>query len=128
MFFDLSIGKILVLAVIALVVFGPDQLPKMAHQLGHTLRELRRRIEAQHAARPVPSRPNLADQRQSLRVWMQRCPDEFVRDVGAIVLGRIDVIDAEFGCAPQNRDRLFAVSRRPEHLRTRELHGAEADA
>jgi sec-independent protein translocase protein TatB len=41
-FFDLSIGKILVLAVIALVVFGPDQLPKMAHQLGHTLRELRR--------------------------------------------------------------------------------------
>ena len=42
MFLDLSIGKILVLAVIALVVFGPDQLPKMAHQLGHTLRELRR--------------------------------------------------------------------------------------
>jgi sec-independent protein translocase protein TatB len=41
-FLDLSIGKILVLAVIALVVFGPDQLPKMAHQLGHTLRELRR--------------------------------------------------------------------------------------
>jgi sec-independent protein translocase protein TatB len=41
-FFDLSIGKILVLAVIALVVFGPDQLPKMAHQLGHTLRELRK--------------------------------------------------------------------------------------
>ena len=42
MFLDLSIGKILVLAVIALVVFGPDQLPKMAHQLGHTLRELRK--------------------------------------------------------------------------------------
>ena len=42
MFFDLSIGKILVLAVIALVVFGPDQLPKMAHQAGRTLRELRR--------------------------------------------------------------------------------------
>jgi sec-independent protein translocase protein TatB len=41
-FLDLSIGKILVLAVIALVVFGPDQLPKMAHQLGHTLRELRK--------------------------------------------------------------------------------------
>ncbi len=42
MFFDLSIGKILVLAVIALVVFGPDQLPKMASQAGRTLRELRR--------------------------------------------------------------------------------------
>lgn len=42
MFFDLSITKILVLAVIALVIFGPDQLPKMASQAGRTLRELRR--------------------------------------------------------------------------------------
>lgn len=42
MFFDLSIGKILVLAVIAVVIFGPDQLPKIASQAGRTLRELRR--------------------------------------------------------------------------------------
>ena len=42
MFFDLSIGKILVLAVIAVVIFGPDQLPKLASQAGRTLRELRR--------------------------------------------------------------------------------------
>jgi sec-independent protein translocase protein TatB len=41
-FFDLSIWKILVLGVIALVIFGPDQLPKMASQAGRTLRELRR--------------------------------------------------------------------------------------
>ena len=41
-FLDLSFGKILVLAVIAIVVFGPDQLPKIARQAGSTLRELRR--------------------------------------------------------------------------------------
>jgi sec-independent protein translocase protein TatB len=41
-FLDLSFGKILVLAVIAIVVFGPDQLPKMAQQAGRTLRELRK--------------------------------------------------------------------------------------
>jgi sec-independent protein translocase protein TatB len=40
--FDLSIGKILVLAVIAIVIFGPDQLPKIAAQAGRALRELRR--------------------------------------------------------------------------------------
>lgn len=40
--FDLSITKLLVLAVIALVIFGPDQLPKMAGQLGRGLRDLRR--------------------------------------------------------------------------------------
>jgi sec-independent protein translocase protein TatB len=40
--FDLSIPKILVLAVIALVVFGPDQLPRLAAQAGRALRDFRR--------------------------------------------------------------------------------------
>jgi sec-independent protein translocase protein TatB len=40
--FDLSITKLLVLAVLALVIFGPDQLPRMAQQLGRSLRDLRR--------------------------------------------------------------------------------------
>jgi sec-independent protein translocase protein TatB len=43
--FDLSIGKILVLAVIALVVFGPHELPKMAAKAGKALRELRKIAE-----------------------------------------------------------------------------------
>jgi len=40
--FDLSLTKIAVLLVIAVVIFGPDQLPKVAAQAGRTLRELRR--------------------------------------------------------------------------------------
>jgi sec-independent protein translocase protein TatB len=43
--FDLSIGKLLILAVIALVVFGPNELPKMASQAGKALRDLRRIAE-----------------------------------------------------------------------------------
>jgi sec-independent protein translocase protein TatB len=43
--FDLSIGKLLVLAVIALVVFGPNELPKIASQAGKALRDLRRIAE-----------------------------------------------------------------------------------
>jgi len=39
--FDLSLPKLLVLAVIALVVFGPDQLPTIAAQAGRALRDLR---------------------------------------------------------------------------------------
>ena len=37
--FDLSLTKIAVLLVIAVVIFGPDQLPKVAAQAGRTLRE-----------------------------------------------------------------------------------------
>jgi sec-independent protein translocase protein TatB len=40
--FDLSFFKIAVLAVIAIVVFGPDQLPKLAAQAGRALRDVRR--------------------------------------------------------------------------------------
>jgi sec-independent protein translocase protein TatB len=39
--FDLSIPKLLVLAVIALVIFGPNELPRIARQAGKALRDLR---------------------------------------------------------------------------------------
>jgi sec-independent protein translocase protein TatB len=47
--FDLSLPKLLVLAVIALVVFGPKELPKIASQAGRALRELRKLAEGAKA-------------------------------------------------------------------------------
>jgi sec-independent protein translocase protein TatB len=39
--FDLSLPKLLVLAVIALIIFGPSELPQIAAQAGRALRDLR---------------------------------------------------------------------------------------
>ena len=39
--FDLSIPKLLILAVIALVIFGPSELPTIAARVGRALRDLR---------------------------------------------------------------------------------------
>lgn len=47
--FDLSVLKILVLGVLALVIFGPDQLPKIASQAGRALRDLRRLADSAKA-------------------------------------------------------------------------------
>ena len=47
--FDLSIPKLLALAVIALIVFGPNELPKIASQAGRLLRDLRRIAEGAKA-------------------------------------------------------------------------------
>jgi sec-independent protein translocase protein TatB len=47
--FDLSFTKLLVLAVIALLVFGPKELPKIASQAGRALRDLRRIAEGAKA-------------------------------------------------------------------------------
>jgi sec-independent protein translocase protein TatB len=47
--FDLSFLKLLVLGVLALVIFGPDQLPKLASQAGRALRDLRRLADSARA-------------------------------------------------------------------------------
>ena len=43
--FDLSLSKLLVLTVIAFVIFGPNELPKIASQIGRALRDLRKIAE-----------------------------------------------------------------------------------
>ena len=47
--FDLSITKLLVLAVIALVIFGPNELPRIMRQAGRALRDLRQIAEGAKA-------------------------------------------------------------------------------
>ena len=59
--FDLSFGKILFLAVIALVIFGPHELPKMAAKAGKALRELRRIAEGAKADLREGLGPEFAD-------------------------------------------------------------------
>ncbi|MUL42323.1 Sec-independent protein translocase subunit TatB [Streptomonospora sp. PA3] len=39
--FNIGAGEFIALAVLALVIFGPDQLPKAAAQIGRVLRQLR---------------------------------------------------------------------------------------
>lgn len=40
--FDIGLEKFALLLVLALIIFGPDQLPRVARQAGQTLRQLRR--------------------------------------------------------------------------------------
>jgi sec-independent protein translocase protein TatB len=39
--FDFGMGEIVVLAVLALLVLGPEQIPTCARQLGRTVRQIR---------------------------------------------------------------------------------------
>jgi len=59
--FDLSVTKILVLAVIALVVFGPNELPKVAAKAGQALRDLRRIADGAKADLKEGLGPEFAD-------------------------------------------------------------------
>jgi sec-independent protein translocase protein TatB len=59
--FDLSLPKLLILAVLALVVFGPHELPKMAAHAGRALRDLRRIAEGAKADVRQGLGPEFAD-------------------------------------------------------------------
>ena len=74
----------------------------------------------------VASPAYLADQREVLRVRMQRLPDELVGHVGTVELGGVDVVHAEFDRPPQHGQRFVAITRRSEHAGPRKLHRAEA--
>jgi sec-independent protein translocase protein TatB len=58
---DLSIPNLLVLIVIALVIFGPNELPKIAAQVGRALRDLRRIAEDASKDLREELGPELAD-------------------------------------------------------------------
>jgi sec-independent protein translocase protein TatB len=59
--FDLSLPKLLILAVLALVVFGPNELPKMAAHAGRALRDLRRIAEGAKSDLREGLGPDFAD-------------------------------------------------------------------
>jgi len=61
LFFDLSITKLLILGIIGLMIFGPDQLPKIAAQAGKALRDLRRLAENARSDLSESLRPEFRD-------------------------------------------------------------------
>ena len=75
----------------------------------------------------VAAAPDLRDEEQVVGVRVQRLVDQLVGHVGPVVLGGVDVVDAQLDRAAQHGDRRVAVPRRAEHAGTGELHGAEAD-
>ena len=89
--------------------------------------QLRRGQRRQPGAVLVTAGAHLGDELEVLRVGVQRLADEVVDDVGPVVLGGIDVVDAELDGAAQDGAGRVGVTGRAEDARPGELHGPEAD-
>ena len=70
----------------------------------------------------------LGDDDEIVGIGMERFANELIGDVRAVIVARVDVIDAARRRLAQHRDRAVAVLRRPEHPRSGELHRAVAEA
>ena len=88
--------------------------------------QLGRALGRQPRALRVAARTDLRDELQALGVRVQGLADEVVDDVGTVVLRGVDVVDAELDRAPEHGAGGVGVARRPDDVRTGELHGAEA--
>jgi sec-independent protein translocase protein TatB len=92
-FLDLNFSKLLVLAVLALVIFGPDRLPGLAAQAGRMLRELGRMAEGatselQESLGPEFSQFDMADLNPK-RFVRKHLLDEFTGE-GTLLGGAAD--------------------------------------
>ena len=86
------------------------------------------RLRGQPAAPVVAATADLGDELEVVRVGVQCLADQVVDDVGPVVLGGVDVVDAELDRAAQHGPGGVWIAGRAEHAGSGELHGAEADA
>ena len=93
----------------------------------HRGAKLLRSLGGRPATVGVANRAELGDDHQVLRVGVQRLADQLVGHVRPVVLGRVDVVDAQFDSSPQDPDRLVVVTRWAHHPRAGKLHRAESD-
>lgn len=111
--FDLSIPKLLFLAVIALIIFGPNELPKIAGQAGRALRDLRRIAEGAKNDLREGLGPEFAnfeiDDLNPKRFVAKHLFDDVNGDNGSTRAAAQDAHDTQ---APQTRTSLLAPGER----------------
>ena len=57
------------------------------------------------------------------RIGPKRLSDQLVRDMRAVVVAGVDVVDSARDSLAQNGERHVVISRRPEHAGSRKVHG-----
>src|SRR5258705_257378 len=72
--FDIGFSEMMVIAIIALVVIGPEKLPRMARTIGHLAGRLQRYVSDVKAD---INREMELDERRKMRDSMQQAPSSF---------------------------------------------------
>jgi sec-independent protein translocase protein TatB len=88
--FDVSLSELMVIAVVALVVIGPERLPKVARTAGHLLGRLQRYVST------VKADINREMQLEELKKLQQSVTDQ-VRDMQSSVTHEFREIETSVG-------------------------------
>lgn len=77
--FDVGLGEVIALAVIALIVFGPDHLPNAASQAGKFIRQIRQM--ATDARQEISDSAGLDSLTEDLRSFQDLHPKRIISSV-----------------------------------------------
>ncbi|HYF57738.1 MAG TPA: Sec-independent protein translocase protein TatB [Burkholderiaceae bacterium] len=127
--FDIGFSEMVVLAVVALVVLGPERLPKVAKQAGQWMGKLRRYVD------DVKSDINRQMELSELRTLQSQITDA-ARDIESSVQSTVSGVQGSFddvqksfdgtatasASAPQTDwDKVYAARRQREKIRERRI-------
>jgi len=123
--FDFGFSELMVLAVIALVVLGPERLPKVAKQVGQWMGTLRRYVD------DVKSDINRQMELSELRTLQTQITDA-AQDLKSSMETTVSGLQTDFNEAQKalegtdtapatNWDRIYAVRRQRERIKDRRI-------
>lgn len=76
--FDIGIGELVALAVIGLLIFGPERLPKAAADAGRWVRQIREMASSARKEIVDSAGVDLADSANSVKSWSELHPKRLV--------------------------------------------------
>ena len=124
--FDIGFSEMVVLAVVALVVLGPERLPKVAKQTGAWMGKLRRYVD--DVKSDINRQMELSELRD-LKTTVTDAAREFESSVNSTVSGLQSTLDdaqkaIEGTATPEpatDWDKVYAVRRQRERIKDRRI-------
>jgi len=123
--FDIGFSEMMVLAVVALVVLGPERLPKVAKQVGHWMGKLRRYVD--DVKTDINRQMELSELR-GIQTQITDAANDLKSSVESTVSGMKTQLDEAnqslSGTATQPQtdwDKVYAVRRQREKIKDRRI-------
>jgi len=121
--FDIGFSEMLIIAIVALVVLGPERLPRVARQAGQWLGKLQRYVA--DVKSDIGRQMELEELRR-LKAQVQDAAQSIESTVQEAVSGaqtELQAIGAEVGVneAPTDWDRIYATRRMRDRIKDRRI-------
>ena len=98
--FDIGFSELMVIGVVALLVIGPEKLPKVARTLGHLLGRAQRYVNDARSVVEAPAQAAVAELNEAVQQVTQAAPTPVAEDTSSASPAESAVVAAETAAKP----------------------------